>query len=90
MARLENEEGKETMTKCTFCGGELEERVVTHPQSYQGKIYILENVPAEVCSQCGEVLLRPEILERMQQLVWSGVAPGRITEVPVYDLAESR
>ena len=90
MARLENKEGKETMKKCPFCGGELEERVVTHPQSYQGKVYILENVPAEVCSQCGEVLLRPEVLEKMQQLVWSGVAPRRTTQVPVYDLAEVR
>jgi len=110
MARLENEEGRETMTKCPFCSGELEERVVTHPQSYQGKVYILENVPAEVCSQCGEegkvyilenvpaevcsqcgeVLLRPEVLEKMQQLVWSGVAPRRTTQVPVYDLAETR
>jgi YgiT-type zinc finger domain-containing protein len=88
MARLENEEVKETMTKCPFCGGELEERVVTHPQSYQGKVYILENVPAEVCSQCGEMLLRPEVLEKMQQLVWSGVAPKRTTQVPIYDLAE--
>ena len=78
------------MTKCPFCGGELEGRVVTHPQSYQGKVYILENVPAEVCSQCGEVLLRPKVLEKMQQLVWSGVAPRRTTQVPVYDLAESR
>jgi YgiT-type zinc finger domain-containing protein len=88
MARLENEEVKETMTKCPFCGGKLEERVVTHPQSYQGKVYILENVPAEVCSQCGEMLLRPEVLEKMQQLVWSGVAPKRTTQVPIYDLAE--
>jgi len=78
------------MMKCPFCGGELEGRVITHPQSYQGKVYILENVPAEVCSQCGEVLLRPKVLEKMQQLVWSGVAPRRTTQVPVYDLAESR
>ena len=90
MARLENKEGRKTVTKCPFCGGELEERMVTHPQSYQGKVYILENVPAEVCSQCGEVLLRPEVLEKMQQLVWSGVAPRRTTQVPVYDLAETR
>ena len=78
------------MMKCPLCGGELEGRVITHPQSYQGKVYILENVPAEVCSQCGEVLLRPKVLEKMQQLVWSGVAPRRTTQVPVYDLAESR
>lgn len=78
------------MKKCPFCGGELEEKVITHPQSYEGKVYILENVPAEVCSQCGEVLLLPKVVERMQQLVWSGVAPRRTIQVPVYDLAESR
>lgn len=78
------------MTKCPFCGGELAKRTVTHPQSYQGKIYILENIPAEVCSQCGEVLLRPDVLEKMQQLIWSGVVPRRTTQVPVYDLAETK
>jgi YgiT-type zinc finger domain-containing protein len=76
------------MTKCPFCGGALEKGTVTHPQSYRGKIYILENIPAEVCSQCGEVLLRPDVLEKIQRLIWSGVAPRRTTQVPVYDLAE--
>ena len=87
---MENKERKVTVTKCPFCGGELAERLVTYPQSYQGKVYILENISAEVCSQCGEVMLRPQVLERMQQLVWSGVAPKRTTQVPVYDLAESK
>ena len=70
------------------CGGELEERTITHPQEYKGKIIILENVPAEVCHQCGEVLLPPDVLERMQQAVWSETTPKRMTSVPVYDLAD--
>ena len=78
------------MIKCPFCRGKLIEKTITHPQSYQGKIYILENVPAEVCSQCGEVLISPEVLEKIQELVWSGEKPGRKAEVPVYDLAEVR
>lgn len=76
------------MSKCPFCGGKLEEKTITHPQSYRGKIYILENVPAEVCPQCGEVLLHPEVLKKIQQLVWSEIAPRHTREVPVYDLAE--
>ena len=76
------------MRKCPLCGGELEEKTITHAQSYRGKIYILENVPAEVCRQCGEVLLYPKVLKRMQQLVWSETAPSHTREVPVYDLAE--
>lgn len=76
------------MKKCPLCGGELEERTITYPQEYKGKIVILENVPAEVCSQCGEVLLRPDVLERAQELIWSEITPKRTARVPVYDLAE--
>ncbi len=88
MDRLEGQEGRQTMKKCPLCGGELEAKTVTHPQEYGGRIIILENVPAEVCQQCGEVLIRPDVLERMQALVWSDTAPGRTAHVPVYDLAE--
>lgn len=76
------------MKTCPLCGGELEEKIVTHPQEYKGKIIILENVPAELCRQCGEVLLRPDILERVQEVVWSEVAPKRTASVPMYDLAQ--
>lgn len=76
------------MKKCPLCGGELQAKIVTHPQEYKGRIIILENVPAEVCRQCGEVLLRPDVLERLQEVVWSEVTPRRTTQVPVYDLAE--
>jgi len=76
------------MKKCPLCGGELEVKTVTHPQEYEGKIIILENVPAEVCRQCGEVLIRPDVLEKMQQVVWSEAAPRRTAHIPVYDLAE--
>ena len=78
------------MRRCPLCGGQLEERAVTHPQEYKGRIVILENVPVEVCVQCGEVLLRPDVLERMEKVVWSEVTPRRTRQVPVYDLAEVR
>ena len=76
------------MTKCPLCGGKLVNKMVTHPQEYKGEIVILENVPAEVCRQCGEVLLRPEVLEQVQKIVWERKAPQRTAHVPVYDLAE--
>ena len=77
------------MKKCPLCGGALNEQRVTHPQEYQGRIVLLENVPAQVCRQCGEVLLRPETLEHIQKLVWSKAPSGRTAQVPVYDLADS-
>jgi YgiT-type zinc finger domain-containing protein len=90
MDRMEGKEGRQGMKRCPLCGGELKERKITHPQEYNGKIIILENLPAEVCLQCGEVLLSPDILERVQELVWSKTAPKRRTSVPVYDLAEAK
>ncbi len=76
------------MAKCPFCGGGLANKTITYPQEYQGRIYILENVPAGVCSQCGEVLLSPGMVDKVQQLVWSSAEPTRTVETPVYDLAE--
>ena len=76
------------MTPCPLCGGTMYDKRVTHPQSYMGNIIIMENVPAQVCRQCGEVLLHPAVLERLQKVIWSDVAPERTAQIPVYDLAE--
>ncbi|MBI4319761.1 MAG: type II toxin-antitoxin system MqsA family antitoxin [Chloroflexi bacterium] len=77
------------MRRCPICGGELKDTTITRPQEYEGKIIILENLPAEVCAQCGEVFLHPDVLERVQAIVWSKVTPKRMTSVPVFDLAEA-
>jgi len=85
MARLSD---KENNVKCPVCKGTVEERLITYIQEYKGRVIIVENVLAEVCKQCGEKLLRPEIAKQIQTLVWESPAPTRKTEVPVYDLAE--
>lgn len=76
------------MKRCPLCAGPLVRKRVTHPQEHEGRIIILENVPAEVCRQCNEILIRPDVLERIQAIVWSNKSPERTAEVPVYDLAQ--
>ena len=39
---------------CSFCDGELEERLVQHGYRWEGKLFVFEDVPARVCRQCGE------------------------------------
>ena len=85
MARLSDEDSN---VSCPVCRGSLEERLITYVQEYKGRVIIIENVPAQVCGQCGEKLLRPDTVEQIQKLVWESPAPTRKTEVPVYDLAE--
>ena len=74
--------------KCAFCKGNTEERLITYVQEYKGRVVIIENVPAEVCTQCGEKFIGPEVAEKIQRLVWEQPAPKRRADVPVYDLAE--
>ena len=76
------------MRRRSLCGGKLEHRAIKYPQAHNGKIVILENVPAQVCLRCDEVLLSHDALERMQEAVWSDAAPMRTASVPIYDLAE--
>lgn len=77
------------MDKCRscLCADTFEERTVSQPLKFNGQIVIFENVPALVCSQCGEVLLRPEIVRRMEELGRGERPPSRMDQVPVYDLA---
>ena len=57
------------MNKCRICGGELEERRVTRVQEYEGRWYLIENLPALVCRQCGETYFTPEAHDRVVALI---------------------
>ena len=78
------------MNKCRTCGGTFENERVTYPQKFGENIAILENVPAEVCKQCGEELFHVEVVKKIEGLLWSGAIPVRIAHVPVYNLAEEQ
>jgi len=65
----------------------MAEQKVRVSLDYQGRVYIFDNVPADVCSQCGEVLLRPQVAKKLESLMRAGATPERTEAVPVYDLA---
>jgi YgiT-type zinc finger domain-containing protein len=59
---------------------------VTYVLEQQGKVVIIENVPARVCRETGERLFAPETVERLQQIVWEQRKPMRIVETPVLEV----
>ena len=79
---------EENAMRCAICKGQTEDRLIRYVQDYKGRLVIIENVPAEVCTQCGEKYIRGDVAKKMQQLVWSRPSPTRSKKVPVYDLAE--
>ncbi|RLC69324.1 MAG: hypothetical protein DRI52_09145, partial [Chloroflexi bacterium] len=40
-----------------------------------GQIVVIDHVPAEVCSVCGDVLLRPEAVRRIEALLRTAAFP---------------
>jgi len=75
------------MTGCPLCKGQLERKVISYTQPYEGRLYVVENVPAHVCRQCGEIVLDPSTAKKIQKLVWSSQPKGTL-QLPVFDLAE--
>lgn len=72
---------------CTIqgCPGAYEARTVVHTVKYKGEVIVIDHVPAEICSVCGNVLLAPETVRRIEALLKAPAAPRK--NVPLYEFA---
>ena len=75
--------------KCAFCGGRMEAKAVTFQHEENGLFILIENVPAEVCSACGETTYSPEVTDRLLRLATQESRPERMIEVPVFNFAKT-
>jgi YgiT-type zinc finger domain-containing protein len=79
---------QEQHNPCSVCGGQVEEKKIDYTQELDGELYLVREVPAEVCSQCAEPYLTPETVDRLQELIERGEdksqAPESTIVVPVY------
>lgn len=71
------------MVECLYCKGQLEEKTVSRVQFYEGNWYLIENVPALVCSQCGEIFYTPQAHDLVLRLVKEARTPLRIESLHV-------
>ncbi|MGB3293608.1 MAG: hypothetical protein WBB01_11535 [Phormidesmis sp.] len=67
----------------------LIEKPVTYTLNLNGKIILIENVPARVNEETGEQFFSPSTVERLQQTISEGRVPNRFAQVPVYDYSNS-
>jgi YgiT-type zinc finger domain-containing protein len=61
------------------------EKKVTYTIEVNRKLIVIENVPARVCLETGEQFFSPEVVERLQQMIWEKRRPARTIKVPVYN-----
>ena len=54
---------------CEFCGGLTRQKKVKRQHWLHGRLYIVENVEALVCTQCGERYFHATTLDNIDQLL---------------------
>lgn len=77
------------MSKCYFCKGKTEIKNIDVDFRWGGKLYIIQNVPVEVCTQCGERYYSVEVSRRLDELIKNQKSPAykprKVIEVPVFN-----
>ena len=71
---------------CEFCDGKTRSKKVKRQHWLQGKLYIVENVEAEVCTDCGERYFHATTLDAIDQLLMAEHAVKRKIDVEVVSL----
>jgi YgiT-type zinc finger domain-containing protein len=76
------------MKTCPRCkSNALEPKFIRYTQEYEGNLLIIDKVPAQICSQCGEIILSEKVADAIQCKIWSDSQPKRVEQVPVYEIA---
>jgi YgiT-type zinc finger domain-containing protein len=65
----------------------LVEKAVTYTLEVDGRLFVIENVPARVNEETGEQFFSPQTVERLRQIIDGAGKPVRIIEAPVFDYA---
>ena len=71
--------------ECSVCHHTMVARRIRHVQTWHDRVVVFENVPAEACGHCGEILFLGSVVDKLNSLLWSTAPTTRTIEAPVYD-----
>jgi YgiT-type zinc finger domain-containing protein len=76
--------------KCQVCGGQMEEKKINQDFWLKGKLIVIESVPAGVCAQCGEKIVKAEVGRQLATLIANlrRLPKKRTISVPVLKYAK--
>jgi YgiT-type zinc finger domain-containing protein len=72
---------------CEFCGGETRKKRVKKQHWLRGRLYIIENVEAEVCQECGERYFHATTLDVIDRFLLTEHPVKQQLSVEVVDMA---
>jgi len=71
--------------ECPVCGGIIEKGKTTYTVDMDSGLVVVRNVPARVCSQCGEEWIPPEIAKNLERIVSQAREKGAEIEILSYE-----
>ncbi len=72
-------------TICPICGGKIKKGKTVFTVDLKENLLVIRNVPARICSQCGEEWINPETSKKIEQMV--NEAKTRKTQFEVINLS---
>jgi YgiT-type zinc finger domain-containing protein len=76
------------MKTCPFCKAPITLRVIEHVHRWGGRFYLFRNVRADVCTQCGETFLGPDVLRQMDGAIAGDQGHVEQISIPVIILPD--
>ncbi|HXD32142.1 MAG TPA: type II toxin-antitoxin system MqsA family antitoxin [Pyrinomonadaceae bacterium] len=64
-----NNKEKYSYGKCHVCGEQMQERQIKQDFWLKGKLVVIESVPAGVCPQCGEKVVKADVGRELASLI---------------------
>jgi len=77
--------------ECHVCGTRMAERRVKQEFWVRGKLMVIEGVPAGVCPQCGEKVVKADVGRSIAELVGNSkrLRSRRMMSIPVVRFAKN-
>lgn len=72
--------------KCQVCSGKMKVKRINHDLWLGKKLFVIKDVPAEVCEQCGETVFTPQVTDRILSTVKFSKNQRQRMQVPVLTL----
>lgn len=80
-----NNKKKYDYGKCHVCGEQMREKRINQDFWVKGKLIVIESVPAGVCAQCGEKIVKADVGRRLAAIIGNiqRAARQKTIKVPV-------
>jgi len=89
LKQISGQDGVKSMNEknCPLCGHAFEEGRTLFSADLDTGILVVKNVPAYICTACGNKFFSNEVMQRLEQLAQGVRSRSALVEVIVYDAA---